>query len=176
MNHNEKLQHELHEAGATAEEIADLAPIANNLRHLRLTTISKPRRRAIRYFRIGAAYGLALGIICIVLSLNTLPGSALYPVQKLSDNVAVALHKNYRATVMMKRAQQVRSLVEKHADSPVVFATLADYQDEATTYTATSSNYAAFEYCKEMLQQAALLAPSDQRQAIDTTLAALKNV
>ena len=77
---------------------------------------------------------------------------------------------------MMKRAQEVKQLIAEHANSSLVLATLADYQTKASAYKSVSANYAVFEYCKNNLQQAAAIAPSPERQAINKTLLSLQNV
>ncbi len=173
-------------AGASASEITELAGIASNLNQLKaskspssgsvLHDQRQSRWRTLIPVGLTSITGLALGMALVILSQTVLPGSWLYPVQKLSDNVAIAVHPNYRGVVMMKRAQEVKQLVAQHANSDTVLATLADYRNEAAIYKSVSTNYAAFEYCKSNLQQAAQTAPNPERQAINDTLSALKNV
>ena len=173
------LRGELKSAGASGREIDELVAVAGNLKQLKNS--GKPRQPRSRWATIipagiTALSGLALGMALVVFSQTALPGSWLYPVQKLSDKVAIAARPQYRGTVMMRRAQQVQQLVAKRAGSPVVLATLADYQAEASAYKSTSTNYAMFEYCKTSLRQAASAAPNPERQAIDKALLALGDV
>lgn len=169
-----QLANELRQAGATTAELKRLLPIASRLSLLKE---SMARPRWFRYVQpvLLTATGLALGMVLIVMSQAVLPTSWLYPVQKFSDNVAVGIHPQYRASIMMKRAQQVNALVANHASSRQVLATLADYTAEANTYKAMPhANYAAFEYCKTNLQQAAAAAAPPIRQTINDSLKSLE--
>jgi hypothetical protein len=180
------LRGELKSAGASASEITKLTGIASNLKRLKnsKSPSSKPILHGQRPSRwkapiplgLTSLAGLILGMALVIFSQTVLPGSRLYPVQKLSDNVAVAVHPDYRGVVMMKRAQEVKQLVAQRANLNTVLATLTDYKNEAAIYKSVSTNYAAFEYCKSNLQQAAQTAPNPERQAIDNTLLSLKNV
>jgi hypothetical protein len=180
------LREELKSAGANGREINELVAVAGNLKQLKSAgkaslkpaALYLPRSRWSIIVPAGltALTGLALGMALVISSQAVLPGSWLYPVQKLSDNVAVAVHPQYRGTIMMRRAQQVQQLVAKRAGSPVVLATLADYRAEALAYKSTSANYAMFEYCKTSLRQAAVIAPNPERQAINKALLALGDV
>lgn len=176
-----KLRKELQAAGATPAEADELLPIAADLRRLR------PARQRAQVFPIPwqrfvrpalfVLSGAVLGMAIIAWSQSALPTSWLYPVQKLSDAAAVAIHPQYRASVMMKRAEQVNELVAQHADSRAILATLADYSSEAAAYQSTSpGNYAAFEYCKTNLTQAATSASPSVRQAILGQLQQLQNI
>lgn len=186
MNNNERrqLEGELRQVGASSAEVAELLPIATKLRLLAnkesAATETFPVRRqksdSLKPIAIGVIILVAALTVVVLLSQSVLPGSPLYPVQEFSDKVAVALHPAYRSNVMMRRARQVRLLVEQHASSDLVLATLADYQTEASTYQTKSANYEAFEYCKDNLQQASAIAPGPVRPTIDKVLASLKDV
>jgi hypothetical protein len=182
----DNLRQELKLAGATNAEIEELLPLTHSLKALKTSTLSSSKailsgqhqRRWKTLLPIGltSVTGLALGMALVIVSQTVLPGSRLYPVQKFSDNVSMAVDTNYRGTVMMKRAREVKQLIADHASSNLVLATLADYRNEASTYKSVSANYAVFEYCKANLQQAATIAPSSERQAINNTLSSLRNV
>lgn len=173
----QQLRTELSQAGATAAELKQLLPVAANLSLLKETSAKTATGSWLKIAKPAAfvASGLTAGMLLIVVSQAALPTSWLYPVQKLSDNVAVSLHPQYRANIMMKRAQQVNALVANHADSRQVMATLADYSREASAYRAAAhTNYAAFEYCKTNLEQAAAAASPEVRQAINGSLQSLE--
>lgn len=180
------LHEELRSVGSTGREINDLVAVANNLKHLKgvAKPIAKPAYRNQLRGRwsilipagLTALSGLVLGMGLVIFSQTVLPGSWLYPIQRLSDSVAVAVHPQYRGTIMMQRAQQVQQLVAEHASSPTVLATLSDYQVEASAYKSTSANYAMFEYCKTTLRQAAAVAPNPERQSISKALLSLGDV
>jgi hypothetical protein len=170
----QQLQQELLSAGASAAEARELLPIASKLNSLKA---SKAAGRWLKILKSATfvASGLALGISLIIVAQPALPTSWLYPLQAFSDSVAIRIHPQYRANVMMKRAQQVNQLVADHAGSKQVLATLADYTSEASAYKSTPrANYAAFEYCKTNLQQAAKAAPASVRQAISDSLQSLE--
>ena len=180
MNSHEQdqLMKELCQAGARPAEAAKLLPIASRLKLLadkqpagvELRRAVPNRFRLLRPLTLGAA-GLAVGVIIVVASQSVLPTSWLYPVQKLSDSVAVSIDPDYRATVMMKPAQQVNSLVAARSGSQKILGTLADYASQAKAYKSMpNTNYAAFEYCESNLRQAATAAPPNVRQAIETSL------
>jgi hypothetical protein len=181
-DYKQQLHKELLAAGASATEVKELLTIASNLSLLKTSeaVVAKDNAKSIRWLRIikpvaYTASGLVLGMFFVIVSQAALPNSTLYAVQKFSDSIAIDIHPQYRANVMMKRAQQVNELVARHADSKQVLATLADYTKEASIYKSTPhTNYAAFEYCKTNLQQAATAAPTDIRQAISSSLQALE--
>jgi hypothetical protein len=121
-------------------------------------------------------FGLLIGASLVMFSQNSLPGGWLYPVKRLSEQTAVLAQPDYKATIMMHRAQEVQSLVARHEASQRVLATLTAYQQEANAYKARASNYSAFEYCKANLEQAAARANPQERRAIQATLASLQTV
>lgn len=170
------LKHELRLAGASAKESNELALLASNLKRLKSPAPAHQSWTRLIPIGIGSLAGVAVGMALVILSQTVLPSSALYPVQRLSDSVAMKVDPNYKGTVMMKRAEQVQQLIADHAKSSLVLATLADYRTEASSYKSIASNYAAFEYCKNNLVQAAAIAPSSERQAINMTLSSIKNV
>lgn len=178
----QQLHKELLMAGATAAEAKELSPIASKLSLLKNSgaAIAKDSEKTYRWLKIikpavFVVSGFVLGLFIIIISQTALPGSWLYPLQKFSDHVAVSIHPQYRASVMMKRTQQVNQLVADHANSQQVLATLADYTKEASAYkSAPHANYAAFEYCKTNLQQAASAASPGVRRAISTSLQSLE--
>jgi hypothetical protein len=177
-----QLQKELHLAGATSTEVRQLLPLAANLSHLKNTEAETPFIKAQSIWSrvlkpaIFTFTGLVVGLLLVIIAQSASPTSLLYPVQKLSDNVAVSFHPQYRMNVMMKRSQQVNELVVRHASSKQVLATLADYTHEASAYKGMPhANYAAFEYCKDNLQQAAKAAPANVREAIARSVASLES-
>ena len=179
-----QLQVELRQAGASEAEAHRLVPLATQLGQLRVSSLPKhlSRQRRMLGLRPLQAIGLSLagavlGIALIVASQSVTPNYWLYPVQVASDGVAVALHPQYRATVMMKRAQQVNYLVAMHASTQQVLAVLRDYDHQAGAYkNMPHANYAAFEFCKSNLQQAAAGAPPTERQAIMASLRPLNDI
>lgn len=179
-----KLTAELRAAGATNTELKELGSIASNLSKLKRKSLPlgvpdrqrRARLRLVLGISAPAIIGVAVGMFLVIASQTVLPGSSLYPVQAASDGLAAAINPRYQETLMMKRAEQVRQLIANHAPSKRVFATLADYKKQAASYKSVASNYAAFEYCKDNLQQAAGQATGRERQAINKTLSSLADV
>lgn len=177
-NSLKQLRRELHSAGASPAEVRDLVPLAARLAALG-TGSSPSATTSSRWAKVVqlvafSLTGLAAGMALVVISQSVLPGNVLYPIQKASDSIATSLHPSYRASVMMKRAQQVHELVVRHADTQHVLATLADYTRQAGAYKAAPhADYAAFEFCKTNLQQAAAMASPEVRRAIDNSLESL---
>jgi hypothetical protein len=168
---NKKLRQELRQAGASASETAELSAIAS-----RLQAISRPNvpslGRPFWQFALATLSGLIVGAGLLAYAQTSLPGNWSYPLKRLSENTAVAIDPAYRATLMMRRSEEVKSLVNRHAGSNQVLATLGAYRSQAAAYKST--NYAAFEYCRNNLTQAASAArPSDQA-AITQTLTSLQ--
>lgn len=173
-----RLRRELRAAGADNAELDALLPVAAQLEELRDAPVMPSGRRWLQCIKPAAIAlsGAAVGMFVVIFSQSVLPTSWLYPVQKLSDTVAVSIHPAYRAEVMMKRAEQVHVLVSQHADSGKVLATLADYTAQAGAYKATPGvNYAAFEYCESNLKQAAVTATPTEKDAISQSLDSLKS-
>lgn len=179
-----QLQKELRHTGASPAELEQLVPIASELGLLKTsrTAHTSDHVTASPWPRMvtPAAFitsGLALGMFLIVMAQAALPTSRLYAVQKFSDSIVVSFQPQYRANIMMKRAQQVNELVGRHADAKQVLTTLADYTKEASIYTSSAhTNYTALEYCKANLQEAATAATPKVRQAISSSLRALETV
>jgi len=175
-----QLTQELNQAGASPTEVQSLLPIAASLSQLATrpatTAAGRVRRWPQAVRPVGwITVGVALGMFVVLISQAVLPSSWLFPIQKMSDSVAVSLHAPYRATVMMKRAQQVNQLVAAHASSHQILTTLADYSHQASAYKATAdAHYAAFIYCQANLQQAASTASPSIRQAIAASLQSLE--
>lgn len=179
MNRKDKLvAEELRLAGAKESELNQLTEVADRLHRLNTPSASLKQAKQVRpgwhLAPLGAALivGVLLGANVVAYAQTSLPGNWLYPSKRLSEKVAVAFDPGYRATLMMRRSQEVKELVDRHAGKPVVLATLADYKTEAAAYK--SADYAAFEFCESNLKQAAAAAPTPERAAINGTLASLQ--
>jgi hypothetical protein len=180
-----QLQKELRDAGASSAEIDELVPLASHLRMMEhhFPVGSNAKKATVRWQRIlkpalFGVSGLVVGMLLVILSQSVSPTNVLYPLQNLSDNVAIAINPNHRADIMMKRALQVNELVADHADQGKVIATLADYTSKASAYKSTpGADYAAFEYCKSNLQHAASATTSPTiHRAITNSLQSLQSV
>jgi len=167
------LKTELLSAGASATEADELASLAGRLRTLRAAP--ERQKAALRFGLLPASLvamvTLLVGMAVVSFSQSSLPGNVLYPVKRVSENTAVAANPSYRATLMMRRADEVRQLVANGASSGRVSATLDLYQTEAAAYK--SENYPAFAFCRSNLQQAEKRAnPAEKAQIAEV----LKNL
>ncbi len=177
-DNDRQLKYELLQAGANGTEIFKLSNLASQLHTLKdfsppLAANPPHRRTKFQLFKpyfVGAAV-LALAILPILLAQTVLPGNWLFPVQKATDAAVIELHPQYRANVMMKRSEQVNALVKNGSDSQVILATLNDYTNQAKRYEAMpNTDYAAFEYCKTNLEQAAAKATPTIQRSIQASL------
>ena len=177
-----KLRQELKSAGAKDEELGGLVEISYHLKRLKpaavFTKLHRPMFRRRAWLLSGAALvlGLTAGTSVVSFAQTSLPGNALYPVKTFSEKVAVTTVPNYRATVMMRRAQEVNELVTHHAAPELVLTTLNRYKTVAAGYRPQKANYQAFVYCKTSLQQAQAFAGGSERQAIAQSVAAIPDI
>ncbi len=175
----QQLRKELKSGGAKPSEVESLVMIAEQLRLLKKpspTVSQKPLwQRALPFASTGLA-SFMIGIFLVASSESVMPSSFLFPVQRLSDEVAINIHPEYRGRVMMKRVQQVKLLVANKASSQDILATLNDYQSVASEYSFTSSDRKVLEFCKVSLTQAADMAQGADKQAITNVLDSFNNV
>jgi hypothetical protein len=169
------LQQELRYAGATPDEISPLSSLATQL-----GTFKHPPERKIKQRQVWFAYSAIAAVGCFVIGVGvtsfaqtSVPGGWLYPVKRLSENMTVAVEPDYRATIMMHRAEEVKTLVGDKESSQKVLAALSDYSTQAAGYHMSS--YSTLEYCKSNLQEAAAAASPSERRAINKTLGLLRD-
>lgn len=81
-----------------------------------------------------------LGAGSVVFAQKSLPGDFLYPVKRLSENVAVSLKPELEQEIVVRRSQEVKDLVEKKEDPGLVKNTLDEFSEE--TKKAKSRGYA----------------------------------
>ncbi len=182
MSTKSNLYHELQSVGATDDELDALVGIATRIQSLPVEAFSDvtediaPKRHfnfgfGFTFAGLAAACFVLVGMTLVTFSQTSVTGSPLYAIKKVSEATAVLVHPEYRAVVMMHRAEEVKTLVATKAPSSKVLATLDDYNVQARTYKMPT--YETLEYCKTNLQLAAAMAPPAERQAIDQTLASL---
>jgi hypothetical protein len=168
-----QLRKELRQAGAETPEIDGLVSMAGSLRLLKEPAAGRTWLGVLKPALV-ASSALVVGVMIVMLAQSAAPTSWLYPVQKLSDSVAIKAHPQYRATVMMRRAQQVNQLIASHASTRTILSTLDSYDSEASHYKSLpGASYATFDYCKANLEQAKTAAPASVRQAITNSLDSL---
>ncbi len=177
-NDAHSLEAELRQAGASSGEARELAEFARSLHQLkgrepRLSSVKRPQSRPFAALVASVAVVGAIGLAIASIAQNTYPGNLLYPVKRLTENVAVIVEPNYRGVLMMRRAQEVKQLVALHDNPQLINATLKSYKNEAADYRG--GNYADFEYCESTLRQAETMSSDAERVAIAETIASVKN-
>jgi hypothetical protein len=175
------LRDELQTTGASGKEARELATLAGQFASLkdRRALLPDPTPNKSSWFRLApvlttAFVFLFIGMAVVTTAQASIPGNVLYPVKQLSENTAAAIVPSYHATLMMRRADEVKQLVAKHASSKQVLATLADYSTQASAYK--TKDYAAYTYCKNSLEQAAANANAAEKPQIASTIASISDL
>jgi hypothetical protein len=169
-----RLKQELLAAGATASESRDLLALAGQLHDLPTGSPAIPKTRG-RWLQFSAAGIVVVLLVSLVaLSQSSLPGNWLYSVKRASESSLALVDPSYKGTIMMRRSQEVKTLIARHAAATQVLATLADYQTAAAAYQ--TADYSVFSDCKQNLQTAEIQASPEEKQAIAATLYSLRNV
>lgn len=172
---NKRLHSELRGTGASESEARELTALAGRLGDLKNASPSPThvfgRRLWVRFVpaSLAGAVFLLLGMSSVTFAQSSMPGNWLYPVKRLSEDVTVKANPNYRATLMMRRADEVRALIANHANPLLVNDTITAYKAQAAAYT-NKHNYAAFEYCETSLKLAAANATPGEKSMIDNSL------
>ncbi len=185
-NDTNSLESQLTQAGASPSEARALAGLSVSLRKLQgtepqLASINRsrslfrhaPGRRVTTAISSLAVVGtVAIGLAIASIAQTTYPGQLLYPVKRLTENVAVIIQPNYRGVLMMRRAQEVKQLVALHNNPRLINATLQSYKQDVAGFKGGS--YADFEYCESTLRQAEKMSSGAERLAIAETIASVK--
>ena len=170
-----KLAVELTASGAAPGEEHVLVRLAESIAGLRGTEPSlpklayAPRSRSSLLRWTTAALGLTAGVLLVAFAQTSDPGSALYPLKRVSEQIGLAVQPGYRDTIMDRRAQEVKDLVRDHAPAVLVGATLAAYRTDMAGYKG--HNYPAVEYCRNNLRAAQAMATGRTRSEITLALA-----
>jgi hypothetical protein len=184
------LEQELLLGGAGSVEARELAGLARRLPELRqLPLLQTPPslqmdRRVLRrrlwlrrvplagLFTGAAATAAMLMAVVTAAAQPAVPGDALYSVKRASEAVAVRLAPGFHDEIMMRRAEEVSTLIQRDSNPRLTRATLASY-DQAVTQNPAGS-YAARDYCAGMLRSAAAKADPATRAEIMQSLSRLK--
>ncbi|HEY2004092.1 MAG TPA: hypothetical protein VGH44_03160 [Candidatus Saccharimonadia bacterium] len=174
------LKEELLSAGAGPVEADELMQLAMSVSQLKGAEpqYTKSHRKRLWPAAFGfwpmlgtAAAGLAAGTLVVAIAQTSLPGSWLYPVKRTSERVAMLTQPDYKAVVMMHRAQEVRMLVATKQSDHLVTAALSDYKTDMQGLK--TKNYAALDYCHDNLVQAGSMATPVEKQQISSVLTEL---
>ena len=190
MSERNLLERELRAGGAGPDEARELARLAEKLPGLRqLPLVATPpglavgrrfarrrlglqrSRRTLALAATAAAAVLVTGGL-IAAAQSALPGTALYPVKRGTEQVAERFAPGMHDEVMMRRADEVNELVARHGRTAMIDATLASY--EQAVVSDPNGSYAARDYCAGMLKSAAKQADPATRAKIMASLSRLK--
>jgi hypothetical protein len=166
---------ELRASGAAPGEDQALASLAESVAELRGAEPSlpkpsyAPRSRSSLLRWTTATLGLTVGVVLVAFAQTSEPGSALYPVKRLSEQISLVVQPGYRDAIMDRRAQEVKDLVRDHRSPTLVGATLAAYRSDMASYRG--HNYPAVEYCRDNLKQAQAMSSGATREQITLALA-----
>jgi hypothetical protein len=186
----ETLEQELILGGAGAAEARELARLARSLPELTQLPLLQPpptlqighravrRRLWLRRLPLAGMFTGAVALAAMAMAVVTaaaqpaMPGDALYGVKRASESVAVRLAPGFHDETMMRRADEVSTLVRQRNNPGLIRTTLASY-DQAVAQDPAGS-YAARDYCAGMLKSAAKQADPATRSRIMQSLSHLK--
>lgn len=163
-----KLQRELLAVGAGPNEARELVHLASQLPKLRLRATAPNANPRLWLQTTGTFAAIGAIVAAFIMAQNSLPGSWLYSLKRVSENTVATINPDYQGTIMMRRAQEVSELVTAHAPESTVLTTLQQYQQVASSYK--DANQAAIAYCKHHLETAQTNATPAERYAISQTL------
>lgn len=177
MAKDSHLQEELLAAGASAEEVRELAGLAARLGRLSAPEPFLPTLHAgwswPHAIGLAAASGMAFFVIggaMVAAAQTSQPGSALYPVKRASENVMMTMNPDYADSVMMHRADEIDVLAAAHSSQDMVMEQVSSYKEMAPK---THPDPATRDYCAEHLKHAASLTSGSEQRAIQDAMRGL---
>src|SRR3989344_2334034 len=117
---------------------------------------------------------LVLGAGSVVFAQKSLPGDVLYPVKRLSENVAISLNPALEQEIVVRRSQEVKDLVEKKEDPELVKNTLEDFSEDSQKAKNKGHANGNLEEGVRNLEDARERSSEDERRQIDETLKKLE--
>ena len=130
-----------------------------------------------RLFAPAVAFVLILAVLAsgsVVLAQKSLPGDALYPVKRLSENVAVSLNPALEQEIVVRRSQEVKDLVEKKEDLELVKNILDDFSEDSQKAKNKGQTNGKLEESVKNLEEAKIRSSEDERRQIEETLKKLE--
>lgn len=128
-------------------------------------------------FAPAVAFGLILVVLAsgsVVLAQKSLPGDILYPVKRLSENVAVSLNPDFEQEIVVRRSQEVKDLVEKKENPELVKNALDDFSEDSQKAKNKGKTNGKLEEGVRNLQDAREKSSDDERKQIEETLKKLE--
>ena len=130
-----------------------------------------------RLFAPAVAFVLILILLAsgsVVFAQKSLPGDFLYPVKRLSENVAVSLRPELEQEIVVRRSQEVKDLVEQKEDPELVKNTLDDFSEDSQKAKSEGHTNGNLEEGVRNLEDARERSSESERKQIDETLKKLE--
>src|SRR3990172_6061690 len=130
-----------------------------------------------RLFAPAIAFVLILAVLgtgSVVFAQKSLPGDVLYPVKRLSENVAVSLKPELEQEIIIRRSQEVKDLVEKKEDPELVKNTIDDFSEDSQKAKSKGHANGNLEEGVRNLEDARERSSEAERKQIDETLKKLE--
>ena len=117
---------------------------------------------------------VVLGAGSVVFAQKSLPGDFLYPVKRLSENVAVSLNPELEQEIVVRRSQEVKDLVEQKEDPELVKNTLDDFSEDSQKAKSEGHANGNLEEGVRNLEDARERSSEVERKQIDEALKKLE--
>src|SRR3989344_2268940 len=130
-----------------------------------------------RLFAPAIAFVLILAVLgtgSVVFAQKSLPGDVLYPLKRLSENVAVSLNPALEQEIVVRRSQEVKDLVEQKEDPELVKDTLDDFSKDSQKAKSEGNANGNIEEGVRNLEDARERSSDDERRQIEETLKKLE--
>ena len=179
------IRNELLAAGASEYDALELSMLATIVAQLEKKQSLKQlswlqfmfmfRKRSLAYGLSAITAAVFIAVVGFtVLAQSSLPGSKLYSVKIWSENSIAMVHPEFKKTMMMRRAQEVKDLIATHASSRLIIATLDDYHSDVRTYKIMDQR--VIDYCSNKLRSATPNASPEIKAAIEKAIGTIQNV
>ena len=117
---------------------------------------------------------IVLGASSVVFAQKSLPGDFLYPVKRLSENVAVSLKPELEQEIVVRRSEEVKDLVEKKEDPELVKNTLEDFSRDSKKAKSKGHSNGKLEEGVKNLKEAKVKSSDDEKKEIEEALKKLE--
>src|SRR3990167_8765328 len=193
MMRNDDLTKELKIRGLSQAQADELGEVAGSLRQIGRFTRSEEvkeqflvkllgtRKKELfvwpRLFAPTIAFVLILLVLAsgsVALAQKSLPGDVLYPIKRLSENIAVSLKPSLEQGIVVRRSQEVLDLVEQKEDPELVKNTLDDFSEDSQKAKSEGHANGNLEEGVRNLEDARERSSEVERKQIDEALKKLE--
>ena len=190
---NDDLTKELKIRGLSQAQADELGEVAGSLRQIGrfprseevkeqfLVKLLGTRKKELfvwpRLFAPTIAFVLILLVLAsgsVALAQKSLPGDVLYPIKRLSENIAVSLKPSLEQGIVVRRSQEVKDLVEQKEDPGLVKDTLDDFSEDSQKAKSEGHANGNIEEGVRNLEEAKERSSDDEKKQIEETLKKLE--